>query len=170
MLSFVNMLELHVLGAIRRDHLVHMKQIRRALDFLQRRFGSAHPLVEEAMQTDGKDLFVRKFGQLIVASREGQGAMEEILEAHLQRIERDAHGLAIRLYPFTRRGTDSPRIVSIDPMVAFGRPVITGSRIATADVADRFKAGESPEDLAMDYDRTPEEICEAIRCELDAAA
>jgi len=170
MLSFVNMLELHVLGAIRRDHLVHMKQIRSALDFLRRRFGSAHPLVEEAMQTDGKDLFVRKFGQLIVASREGQGAMEEILEAHLQRIERDAHGLAIRLYPFTRRGTDSPRIVSIDPMVAFGRPVITGSRIATADVADRFKAGESPEDLAMDYDRTPEEICEAIRCELDAAA
>ena len=168
-LSFVNMLELHVLGAIRRDHLVHMRQIRRALEFLQRQFDSEHPLVEQAMQTDGKHLFVEKFGQLINASQEGQGAMAEILEAHLRRIERDEQGLAIRLYPFTRRGTDSPRIISIDPLVAYGRPVIAGSRIATADVADRFKAGESPRDLAKDYDRTPAEIWEAIRCELAAA-
>ena len=170
MLSFVNMLELHVLGAIRRDHLVHMRQIRSALDFLRRRFHSAHPLIEEAMQTDGKYLFVKKFGKLINASQEGQGAMEEILETHLRRIERDEQGLAIRLYPFTRRGTDSPRFVSIDPLVAYGRPVIAGSRVTTADVADRFKAGESPEDLSKDYDRTAEEIWEAIRCELDAAA
>ncbi len=170
MLSFVNMLELHVLGAIRREHRVHMRHVRSALDFLRRKFHSAHPLVEEAMQTDGKHLFVRKFGQLINASREGQGAMEKILEAHLRRIERDQQGLAIRLYPFTRRGTDSPRLVSIDPLVAYGRPVIAGSRVTTADVADRFKAGESPEELCRDYDRTPEEVWEAIRCELDAAA
>ena len=58
----------------------------------------------------------------------------------------------------------------IDPFVAYGRPVIAGSRVTTADVADRFKAGESPEELSKDYDRTPEEIWEAIRCELDAAA
>ena len=96
--------------------------------------------------------------------------MEDILEAHLRRIERDHHGLAIRLYPFTRRGTESPRLVSIDPLVAYGRPVITGSRVTTADVSDRFKAGESPEVLSSDYGRTPEEIWEAIRCELDAAA
>lgn len=170
MLSFVNMLELHVLGAIRREHRVRMRHIRSALNFLRREFHSSHPLVEEAMQTDGKHLFVRRFGQLINASREGQGAMEEILEAHLRRIERDRQGLAIRLYPFTRRGTESPRLVAIDPLVAYGRPVIAGSRVTTADVADRFKAGESPEELSTDYDRTPEEICEAIRCELEAAA
>lgn len=170
MLSFVNMLELHVLGAIRREHRVHMRHVRSALDFLRQEFQSAHPLVEDAMQTDGKHLFVRKFGQLINASRHGQGAMEEILEAHLRRIERDQHGLAIRLYPFTRRGTESPRFVSIDPLVAYGRPVITGSRVTTTDVAERFKAGESPDELSRDYGRTPKEIWEAIRCELDTAA
>lgn len=170
MLSFVNMLELHVLGAIRRDHSVRMKQIRSALDYLRRKFASAHPLVEETMQTDGKHLFVKKYGQLINASQHGQGAMEEILDAHLRRIERDGQGLAIRLYPFTRRGTDSPRLVSIDPLVAYGRPVIAGSRVTTADVFDRFKAGESPEELSKDYGRAPEEIWEAIRCELDTAA
>lgn len=170
MLSFVNVLELHVLGAIRREHHVDMKRVRTALEFLQEKFGSEHPLVDEAMETDGKSLFVKKYGTLINASQEGQGAMVEILEAHLRRIERDEDGLAIRLFPFTRRGTDSPRIVSIDPRVAFGRPVIVGSRITTADVADRFKAGESPADLAKDYGRSQEEIWEAIRCELETAA
>ncbi len=169
-LSFVNMLELHVLGAIRRQHQVDMKRVRTALEFLEKRFGSEHPLVDEVMDTDGKSLFVTKYGALINASQEGQGAMAEILDAHLKRIERDENGLAIRLFPFTRRGTDSPRIVSIDPMVAFGRPVLIGSRITTADVADRFKAGESPADLAHDYGRPQTEIEEAIRCELEAAA
>jgi uncharacterized protein (DUF433 family) len=61
-------------------------------------------------------------------------------------------------------------VVSIDPLVAFGRPVIIGSRITTADIADRFKAGESSADLARDYDRPQEEIEEAIRCELETAA
>ncbi len=147
-----------------------MRQIRSALDYLRRKSDSAHPLVDETMQTDGKHLFVREYGRLINASRQGQGAMEEILDAHLRRIVRDRHGLAIRLYPFTRRGTDGPRLVSIDPLVAYGRPVIAGSRVTTADVADRFKAGESPEQLTKDYDRAPQEIWEAIRCELDAAA
>jgi uncharacterized protein (DUF433 family) len=96
--------------------------------------------------------------------------MEAILDAHLKRIERDEHGVAIRLFPFTRKGTQAPRIVAIDPLVAFGRPVIVGSRIPTADVADRFKAGESPAELAHDYARPQEEIEEAIRCELGIAA
>lgn len=169
-LSFINLLELHVLGAIRRQHQVDMKNVRAAVEFLKQRFGSEHPLIDEVMDTDGKDLFVRKYGSLINASKQGQGAMEAILEAHLKRIERDAHGLAIRLFPFTRKGTDAPRIVSIDPLVAFGRPVIAGSRVPTAEIADRFKAGESPADLAYDYGRPQAEIEEAIRCELETAA
>jgi len=170
-LSFVNMLELHVLGAIRRDHRVDMKRVRAALDYLKDHFKVAHPLADQVMETDGKSLFVTKYdGELINASQAGQVAMVEILSAHLRRIERDERGLAIRLFPFTRRGIDAPRLVSIDPLVAFGRPVISGSRVPTADVADRFKAGESPTDLAKDYGRTLEEIWEAIRCELETAA
>ena len=169
-LSFINLLELHVLGAIRRQHHVDMKNVRAAVEFLQERFGSEHPLIDEVMDTDGKHLFVRKYGTLINASKQGQGAMEALLDAYLKRIERDEQGLAVRLFPFTPKGTDAPRIVAIDPLVAFGRPVIIGSRLPTADVADRFKAGESPADLAYDYGRPQEEIDEAIRCELGKAA
>ncbi|MSO30331.1 MAG: DUF433 domain-containing protein [Acidobacteria bacterium] len=169
-LSFINLVELHVLGAIRRQHQVDMKNVRAAIEFLKDHFGSEHPLIDHEMNTDGKHLFVKKYGSLINASRQGQGAMEELLDAHLKRIDRNEEGLAVRLFPFTRKGTDAPRIVAIDPLVAYGRPVIVGSRIPTSDIVDRFRAGESPAELAYDYDRPQAEIDEAIRCELGTAA
>jgi uncharacterized protein (DUF433 family) len=87
------------------------------------------------------------------------------------RIERDAKGLAVRLYPFTRAGVAAaPRFIVIDPRTAFGRPVIAGSRIPTADVSERFKAGDSLEALVAECGRQTEEIQEAIRYEADRAA
>ena len=169
-LSFINLLELHVLGSIRRHHHVDMKRVRSAVEFLKKEFGVEHPLAEQEMESDGKHLFVRKYGTLINASQSGQVAMEQLLDAYLQRIDRDPKGLAVRLFPFTRKGTDAPRIVSIDPLVAFGRPVIAGSRIPTREVAERWNAGESIANLAYDYDRPPADIEEALRCEGAAAA
>lgn len=58
----------------------------------------------------------------------------------------------------------------IDPALSAGRPVITGTGLATEVIAERFKAGESVSDLAKDYERKEAEIEEAIRCELKAAA
>jgi uncharacterized protein (DUF433 family) len=58
----------------------------------------------------------------------------------------------------------------IDPRIAFGRPVLVGTGIPTAVVAERYKAGESVDDLAGDYGRDRLEIEEALRCELDVAA
>jgi uncharacterized protein (DUF433 family) len=178
MLSFVNMVELHVLDSIRRQHQVELGSVRKAVAFLRREFGSQYPLADIQMNTNGKDLFVEQLGRLINASREGQLAMRELLEQSLRRIERDPKGLAIRLFPFTRNarpgedaGLDAPRIVSIEPTIAFGRPVIAGSRIPTVEIAERFKAGDSFELLAGEYGRPIAEIEEAIRCELalDAA-
>ncbi|OLE82344.1 MAG: hypothetical protein AUF76_09785 [Acidobacteria bacterium 13_1_20CM_2_65_9] len=173
--SFINLLELHVISALRRDHHVQMQKIRRAIEYLQAELNSRHPLIDEEMETDGTDIFVSKYGSLINRSRDGQLAMKALLQAHLKRIERDERGVAIRLFPFTRRrdaGTtlDALRLIAIDPAVAFGRPVIVGSRVPTSEIAERFQAGESPSELAEDFGRTEEEIWEAIRCELQTAA
>ena len=95
-----------------------------------------------------------------------------MLREHLQRIERDEEGLAIRLYPFTRyRHVQNPKLILIDPRIAFGRPVLVGTGIATSTVAERYKAGETIAALAEEYARPPEETEEAVRCELplDAA-
>jgi hypothetical protein len=90
----VNLLELHVLSALRRDQNVEMRKIRRAIEWLQAHMKSRHPLIDEEMQTDGTDVFVGKYGELINASRSGQLAMKALLQAHLKRIDRDRHGVA----------------------------------------------------------------------------
>lgn len=178
MLSFVNALELHVLNALRRQHNVELPEIRRAVHWLARDFDTAHPLADLDVMAAGGSVLVERYGQLINASREGQLAMHRMLDLHLSRIERDPAGLAIRLFPFVRSSgraeeppRDEPRVVALDPRVAFGRPVLVGSRIPTLEIAERYKAGDSIEALADDYERSSAEIQEAIRCELrlDAA-
>jgi uncharacterized protein (DUF433 family) len=167
LLSFFNLVEAHVLDAIRRQHHVPLPHVRSAIRFLSTAFGSRHPLADHRFETDGFNLFVEKLGQLINVSQAGQLAMRELLRAHLRRIEWDPQGRAARLYLFVRkRQPDEPRVVVIDPLISFGRPVLAGTGIPTAVVADRFKAGESVHELAADYARHESEILEAIRCEL----
>lgn len=171
LLSFVNLVEAHVLDAIRRQHDVPLHKVRVAIRFLERQFGSRHPLAEQRIETDGCDLFVQKLGRLINISQHGQLAMRELLATHLKRVEWDQNGLAVRLYPFTRkREALEPKVVVIDPYVSFGRPVLLGTGIPTTVIAERYKAGESMDQLARDYGRQRLDIEEAIRCELSVEA
>jgi len=171
LLSFINLVEAHVLDAIRREHQIPLDRVRIAIEYLQRQFGSKHPLAEQSFETDGLDLFVQKYSQLINVTKAGQLAIRDLLQAHLRRIDRDPKGLPIRLYPFTRkRDSEEPKSVVIDPLVSFGRPVLSGTGITTATVAERYKAGESVDQLAADYGRAALEIEEAIRCELELEA
>ena len=171
LLSFVNIVEAHVLDALRRDHHIAMPKVREALSFLETHFPSPHPLADQRFETDGMHLFIEKYGQLINISQDGQLAMRDVLRMYLTRIERDAAGAPVKLYLFTRaRQADEPKVVVIDPYVAFGRPVLVGTGIPTAVIADRYKAGESMQALAEDYERPPHDIEEAIRCELHLQA
>ncbi|PYL11616.1 MAG: hypothetical protein DMF48_06000 [Verrucomicrobia bacterium] len=169
-LSFVNLIEAHVLAAIRRKHRVDMPAVRRAIAYLKKEFGSSHPLADHKFETNGVDLFVERFGQLMLVSQGGQLAVRELLQAHLRRIDRDDKGFPLRLYPFTRVDeTEQPKNIVIDPFISFGKAVITGTGVSTDIVAERFKAGESADELANDYGCDREKIEEAIRCELNLA-
>ena len=175
LVSFLNLAELHVLSAIRREHKVKMRSIRRAIRYLSEHahtpIDKQHPLIGRELETDGLDLFVEQYGQLTNISRSGQTAMREVIRAALRRIDRDANGVPVKLYPYTRQSTgDAPALVVIDPALSAGRPVIAGTGLATQIIAERYKLGESIGDLAYDYERPNEEIEEAIRCELSAAA
>jgi uncharacterized protein (DUF433 family) len=181
LLSFWNIAELHVLGALRRYHQIPPMKLRRVIQYLERTLDTPHPLLTERMLTDGVSVFVEQAQALVNASKDGQLAMRQLIEAHLQRIDQDVDGLAIRLFPFVRRSPETastaamllqePRIISLDPRVRFGRPVIAGTSIPTAEIAERFRAGDTLAALAEEYGRPEAEIEEAIRCELtlDAA-
>lgn len=176
-LSFSNLTEAHVLDALRRQYQVELPQIRRAVNYLRERFRSSHPLIHHEMLTDRKHLFVEAAGleNVINASRHGQLAMRDLIGLHLQRVDWDKDGFVARLYPFTRslrspaQGTSQPRVVTMDPRVEFGRPILKLSAVRTAVIADRYKAGESIADLAEDYGEDPLNIEEAVRCELQPA-
>ncbi|HXC72479.1 MAG TPA: DUF433 domain-containing protein [Pyrinomonadaceae bacterium] len=170
LLSYTNLVEAFVLSSLRRRHLINLYKIRTAIDSLQERFNSQHPLAEHQFQTNGVDLFVEEYGELINVGAGGQLAMKEILEAYLTRVEHDPSGKAARLYPFIRlTGTDQPKNVVINPYVSFGKPVISGTGLPTRIVAERFKAGDSIPQIAANYGRKEEEIDDAIRYELRIA-
>jgi uncharacterized protein (DUF433 family) len=170
-LSFMNLMECHMLSFLRSNYSIRVPKVRRALETLARFHTHLHPLVDQPFETDEIDLFIREFGnELVNLCRGGQMVLPEILGAHLKRIEVDATGI-YKFFPFIEeRKPTEPKSVTITPVVAFGKPVITGTGISTAVVASRFHARESIESLAEEYGRTPKEIEEAIRWESKAIA
>lgn len=166
LLSFVNLVEAHVLHAIRHKHGVRLGSVRRALDYVEGKLGERHPLITREFKTDGVDLFIEQLGELVNASQDGQVALRQFFDLHLRRVEHDEQGIANRLFPFTRLShVDQPRFIVINPGVSFGRPVIEASGVSTAAILERHQAGESLEHLARDFRLSLPEIEEAIRCE-----
>ncbi|MFM9968213.1 MAG: DUF433 domain-containing protein [Burkholderiales bacterium] len=171
-LSFSNLVEAYVLTGIRRKHRIGLPTIRRGLGFLVKQLGSKRPLLEEQFATHGADLFVERVGQIINLSKNGQVEMADLIRAYLNRVERDARGVPIKLYPFMRTQPlgKQPRSVVIDPRISFGRPVVAGTGIPTAVLAEQFKAGDPVPTLAKEYGASEEAVWDAIRCELDLKA
>ncbi|MCC7383932.1 MAG: DUF433 domain-containing protein [Deltaproteobacteria bacterium] len=170
-LSFWNLAEAFVLAAIRRQHGVPLQKVRKALTYVERELDVERPLIRERFRTDGVDLFVERWGQLLNASKAGQLAFRGALEARLQRIAFDERGLAARLFPFGRSDEqESPRAIEIDPRRGFGRPLLAGTSITADVVLGRFRAGESSAELAKDYAVDIALIEEAIRSALPQAA
>lgn len=168
-LSFWNLVESSVLATIRKQHGVSLQKVRRALDYVAQRLGKPRPLIDAEFKTDGVSLFVEHFGKLIDASQRGQQVLRDGLEASLKRIEPDRDGLAARLFPW-RTDPLEPRLVVVDPNIAFGKPVISKTRVPLEDVLERFRAGDSMESLACDYRVPRETVEELVRKWFGAAA
>lgn len=167
-LSFWNLVEIYVLAAIRRRHHLSMPKVRRSLAYVKDKLRSQRPLIEEQFKTDGVSLFVERFAKLINVTAEGQVALREVLEASLQRIERDPNGLALRLYPWLRDPSE-PRHVLIDPQRSFGRPLIAEVGVPTAVLVERFRAGDTIRLLSQDYAIAETLVESAIRWESRAS-
>jgi len=172
-LSFINLIEAHILSGIRHIERIPLYKVRSAVAFLEKNYQSKHPLAEHEFQTDGIDLFVEELGGLINVSKDGQRAFRELMQIYLHRIERDNKFIPLKLYPFAREVREksneilekSPKVVQIDPQISFGRPVLVGTGVPTDVVVERFHAGDSIFDLAEDYEITEEKVEEAIRYE-----
>jgi uncharacterized protein (DUF433 family) len=178
LLSFNNLAELHVLSSIR-TYDISLQKIRRAVEYIGRELGDPpHPLLAHELQTDGASLFVEQFGQYVNITQQGQMALRQVIEAYLERIERDpSEHAVVRLFPFStmplqsrirseRAADELPKVISIDARVQFGRPVVRGTHVPTVELASRFSAGETLESIAEDMGLETEQVQHAIRYEL----
>jgi len=170
-LSFMNLLECHMLASMRSLYDLRLPKIRRAVAHLNKTSGFRHPLIEEPLYTNRIDVLIKQIDKLVNLSRDGQLVISEIVEAHLERVEYDKTIGAFKFYPFVReRSAGEPKLIVINPSLGFGKPVIAGTGISTAVIASRFNARESVPDLAKEYGLETEQIEEAIRWETRAVA
>ncbi|MDB5073475.1 MAG: hypothetical protein JWM87_4586 [Candidatus Eremiobacteraeota bacterium] len=160
-LSFINLTEAYVLHAMRRRYEIPLPRVRTAIDYVEREMGVDHPLAFQQFKTDKVDLFVETAAGNVNASKRGQLRHAALMA--LERVEWESNR-PVALFPLLRERDDS-RPVKISPFIAFGQPVISGTRIPTQVISQRFHAGESIEELARDYRLQKDKIEEAVRAE-----
>jgi uncharacterized protein (DUF433 family) len=161
-LSFLNLIEAHILRALRTDHAVSIRAVRKAVDFAEHELGIDRLLLRPELRSEAGQLFLDRYGELINLSASGQLAMRQLLDAHLARVTWDETRFPVRLRPFLVDVTASATPIDIDPSISFGRPVISGRGISTAAIAARIDAGELPSEVANDYELTIAEVAQAV--------
>ena len=161
-LSFSNLIEAHVLRSLRTEHGVPLVAVRQALAYAQRELKIDQLLLREELCTAGGELFLDRYGKLTNLSASGQLAMRMVFDAHLKRVEWGKLRFRVRLYPFLVSESVDAKPIVIDPLISFGRPVVSKAFISTRSIVDRIDAGENVEDVARDYDLTREVVEEAI--------
>lgn len=151
-LSFLNLVELHTLEALRSVHKVRLEDVRKALEYAKNELEIERLLLSDDLSTYRREVFIKHYGRLLSLKRRDQYALDGILDFYLKRVERDEKFNPTRLFPVIESAIDrSGRPVEINPRVAFGRPTVTGTSIYTGTIASRFDSGETIDELALDY-------------------
>ena len=170
-LSFLDLVELHALKALRQVHNVRLENVRRALRFAEDELAlDERLLLNDTLSAHGGDVFIDHLGDIVNLSKSGQIALRDVIERSLQRIERDENLVPVKLYPDYRGVEDiqDEKPVVIDPRVSFGKPTVTGTGIRTGVIVNRIDAGESVDEVALDYGLSPEVVRSVILYEAAA--
>ncbi len=168
-LTFVELIELLYVRAFERAG-VSWKHIRGAAGVAARMFSTRHPFALRQLyvdphsvygavhEADGSESLVQLVGH-------GQHAMSPLVKPFLEQIDFGADDVARRWWPMGREAG-----VVVDPLMAFGLPVVAGTGIRAQSLASAYDA-ERPaygDDGAVDrvawtYDLQPAHVHTALR-------
>lgn len=169
-LSFNNLLEVHILRALRRVHAVRLDSVRQAIQRATEEFKVPRLLLSNQLHAGGGELFLEIYSDLVHLSRSRQIIMKEVFTSYLQRITvEDAHADIFPFYPFPKspdRG--SQKLILISPHVAFGAAVVSRTGVTTSTIARRLDSGEDRAVIVEDYGLQEAELEEAVLYELAA--
>jgi uncharacterized protein (DUF433 family) len=168
-LSFLNLIELRLLAAFRHEGL-SLQKVRKAADYLSSLHGVEHPLAWNRLSHDGRDVFVwveqGKEDHVVIQTtgrRVGHCVLDKVLEPYFHEIDFDPQtNLARRWYPMGRDAS-----VVVDPAIAFGEPVLEGTRLSTRIIFDRIRAGDDADTIARWYEIDPQGVELARRFEVE---
>jgi len=162
LLSFSNLIEAHVVRALRTEHGVSIKALRRAVRFAEHALSIERLLLRPELRAEAGRVFLDRYGELINLSASGQLAMRQLLDVHLNRVQWERN-FPVRLHPFVvGDALDVDMPIAIDPRISFGRPVVASRGVSTAAIVERIDAGESVASIAEDYELTTQEVERAV--------
>lgn len=160
-LSFINLVEAHVLYGLRSTKELSIRDLRKAIQYAQDTYGITHLLAHEDLRATPGNLFLDRYGELVNLTKAGQLAMRTILQAYLKRLVYAPHGFSTRLYPIVPWAPEHQDYL-IDPKVAYGKPIIKKHGVRVATIVDRYNGDEPVERLAQEYGLEQEEVRQAI--------
>jgi uncharacterized protein (DUF433 family) len=160
-LSFIDLIEAHVLFSLRNAYKFPMRKVKLAMEYLaSHNEGDLTVLARQDFFHDCGDLYLGFDKTLLTLTDQGQLADKTILTVGLQQITYGADGFADKFFPKT--GNVGQNKFVVDPEINYGRISIVRLGVGADAIAARFKAGEKVMDIAEDYGATPEEVVEAV--------
>jgi uncharacterized protein (DUF433 family) len=161
LMSFYNLAEAHVLAATRYKHFVKLRNVRWAVQTIQERYPSPHPLISRDFFTDGRDIFTKTLIENENLTVPGKMNFKPIMDLFLEHIDRDEQGLVHRVFPIIKNQPED-KVIAIVHGVSSSEPIIAGSGVPVWVVYSRYSAGEQPESIADDFSVPLEKIRRAI--------
>lgn len=160
-LSFIDLVEAHMLLAIRKGYGIPLKRLRDAMDYLRDKGGNLLFLAHENFKHDRQHLYIKQDDYLLSLSERGQHVNRHVIADGLKQIMHGEDGYADRFFPLIKG--QEQKTIMLSPSVGFGRPILARRGVSVHAIAQRFEAGERMTDLAADFGVTLEEIEDAIR-------
>ncbi len=176
-IPFVGLAESMVLAGFRKAG-VSLQHIRQTIPVLEREVGVVYALASKRLYTDGA-VILYDYAQAGAADPDaaeelsgltrvvdGQRVFAEVVRDHLRRLTYADDGWANQLVlPYTDRD-----ILQIRPDQAGGQPLFVRGRAPLDAVVSRWRAGDRLAKIARDFDVPVDDVEDAVRVALGAAA
>ena len=161
LISFIDVVQAHVLHTIRKGYHIPMGQVRRAAETLAKISGGLDYLAHKDFYHDDRHLFLLLDERLVSLSEGGQFVDKEIIKEGLRQLEYGVDGFTDAFFPRAHGAVQTA--FAINPKVNFGKLCLVRLGVGAEAIRDRFHAGESVSDIALDYGVRGDEVEEAIR-------
>ena len=156
--SFLDLIDLLVAGRLR-EKGVKLPVIRRAYNAIGEVLDTAHPFSHDAIHTDGRRIFLE------VAEQLNSRSFHDAIDGQL--LLPCVHDMLEHVdYATSNRMAERWRIaegIVIDPAVMWGEPIIGGTRLPAAMLAQQYRANDNDAGIVADlYDVDEQDVHDAV--------